>query len=328
MEINEDGATRRVFLAAAAAAGATAIAGGCATAGQGNRFSTQGVQIPDATPPTYPPPAQQHNTPAAAYDMDRQGRVPDAGSARNSPLYRKISLMCYLLEEISYNDLYGASALPIKNFIPHLSAKIDTAPSRHLNRVRKGQIVGILVELDNHLLLSAYPRMTFGQLYTSAKTPGSQWATVANYFVRINGNAPRVNGTFCFPFAYDPPILQNALDRDLQSFGRYSLFGVITYHRSLLPGSDFTSADVRHAHKTGIFGFTAPSEPGEVYSPVGFEQLALESNTNDKPNGFCCVGGACDDEYATTADFCNAAESLGCSVASDVCEPVLENKRP
>lgn len=232
--------------------------------------------------------------------QEEKYRVPDAAAPRNPELYNQIELMSFVLEGLTYNDLYSDPGIKLDALLHHIATRIG-ATLRFLLPQERGELMSGLQKARRWIRSDKETEdVTLRQMaiYRNSVAP----------FDRIYDqveNVPHIN-KLCIPFFYTAMPADYLDDEFLPKFGPLELFDLYTYTKEELfelYGADIESRHTRRAFAVGMF---VPA----VHVQLGFPDRPL-------PNGFCCDGDGCGGEDANS--YCNLAENGGCSAASTSC---------
>jgi len=232
--------------------------------------------------------------------------------ARVDKMYASTNLMCYLLEGIPYNDLYGPNARTVVNllsteFRDRIEAIQIDPDEKYFSQADQdacvpGKIIDRIDELISDLGDSD---VTFRTVFTDHKQDRNRpEGKVKQHLERIR----HWKDTFCFPFldeTIDFGDSNNRVDRLLSCVGDFDLYQLFTNSRDRL-GID--AACVRRDL------IDAPrSSSGGGITAMTFPYSCENSNYSR-----CTTQGGCDDIDSPSA-YCNEDESGDCSALSGDC---------
>jgi len=234
--------------------------------------------------------------------------------------------MCYLINDICYYRLYGAStdSVPAETvvhlltnyFRPRLvaiSADLKYFTPQELSAGVPGSILGII---DDLLVDLGDSDITFRDVYTDRKNqPNTDEAKVKERFTDIYC----LKREFCFPFIIDTFDFENEphnrVDKLLRIAGHWSMYELYAKPKWLLlqQSGQYDPDDVRDASRLPI---TCPEDEAQP----GLIPMVTPGYTCENPNyARCNSSEECTE--VDTADYCNSAEDDRCSATSGNCPP-------
>lgn len=310
-----DGGSRREFLArTSVVAGTAAILGGGA------------VQAAAQPPPAAPIPNAQNWDIGDIIPGTNKRRSPDGASpmGNNAQRYRRINLMCYLLEGITYNELYGKTAKPVKEHLDVLIPKIEQSNLNKYfrgNAARRSEVLRILRELRQWLTDNSVAT-THRALYVTPSNPHER-EVLTRYYDAYLANERE----FCLPFIFVDRT-ETEIEKFLAQYGCLSLYELFVHSRKSKPkncANEVWDDALRHAagrqflmdafrEDLQLKILLTPEERDlQLSSLVG----VMDSKCDDPNDHQCSVNPTGPDSCVTGGDcFCSIAEDQNCSLAS------------
>lgn len=246
--------------------------------------------------------------------------VPDGQnpSDKNDAQYRLIDLMCYLLRDYKYKDLFEDE---IYDVVDCFTAKLMHPKHGH-SFFTPGQQKDLVNEFRDKLKfgvigkLQGLPRrVRIRDLYTGER---QVVPAIRHTLERVQKKEPR----FCMPFL-GLRLTPQQCDAFLAKFGDYDLFelyttpardvqeAAATFQPKRVKGVVAQDADLQDAG-----GVALASNEGQEEEDTASSMEAFPSSVYVKPNDYCCSQGAC---HPQEEEFCSTVDGGGCSLGSTNC---------
>lgn len=238
-------------------------------------------------------------------------------ATKDTLVTRSINLMCYLLKDTTYNELYKDS---LEFSLNRILANLSDLPP-YLDRDANGTNMPIKGDLEYHLenirrnlrtrIPTAEDTVVCGNFFHVRRynTPGRRsrlYHETVMEFRRLRGR--RNLDHFCIPFMRaqlgSALLKKEELTTFLDQVGGKTLFQLFTELKK-----DYTAAQrkaIKAAKANGILASTidATDDKGD------FQVMIVNLKNNHK-----CVGGVCQDNHP--GYWCNAGDNNQCTAASD-----------
>jgi len=228
--------------------------------------------------------------------------------ARVDKMYASTNLMCYLLEGVPYNDLYGPNARtvvellsnPFRSRIQAIQNDQKYFSQDEQDECLPGKIIDRIDELISDLDNSD---VTFRNVYTNHKQdPNRPEGKVKQHLERIR----HWKGTFCFPFLDEDVDLadtNNRVDKLLRCVGDFDMYQLFTHSRKRLR-IDAT------CDRKDLLDAPQSSSGGGITVMTSFD---CENSNYSR-----CTSQGCDNSGNPNA-YCNEDEWGDCSALSGEC---------
>lgn len=239
--------------------------------------------------------------------------IPDDAVARS------VNLMCYLLHNITYNQLYNSA---LTGVLWRLQQNLKSMP-RSLNSGAvtagfdvKGELSKCFKSIEDALDSDTSIKLrTFFEVYfRSDSARYSKEISIVEAIESIHTNNPDEMAVFCTPFMAfqqssnpsSPLDPTNQTGPFLKALGNLTLFDLYTYHEPLdeYGNKGPIRIAVEKGRKDGILNFLR----GPIQISNGPIFIATPPSNNRK-----CSGGHC--VLSTTPSWCNEDENGNCTVA-------------